>query len=104
MSRLDKVLQEKIGMSPVFMRPPFFATSEAALQVLAEMKYHVINADIDTKDYENKTPDKTGQAVQNFKDGLARGGSITLMHDVHENTIEQLVPAILPLIKNKKGE
>lgn len=40
-------------------------------------------------------------AVQNFESGLASGGTISLEHDVHQHTVETLVPAAITAIKAK---
>lgn len=56
-----------------------------------------MNADIDSKDYDNLNNMAVG--VANFKKGLDANGSIVLAHDVHQATAETLVPAMLAEIK-----
>ena len=69
------------------------------MQTASERGYHVINADIDTKDYENLNSMQVG--VRNFKDGLNAGGSIVLAHDVHEATANTLVASMIAEIKSR---
>ncbi|KAM4060598.1 polysaccharide deacetylase domain-containing protein [Hirsutella rhossiliensis] len=95
MTKLDNELATLIGMKPTYMRPPFFSTDDEALQVLGQMQYHVINADIDTKDFEKTTPETNDEAFENFKREFGNGGTISLMHDVHNTTVNQLIPNVI---------
>ncbi|PHH71525.1 hypothetical protein CDD80_5221 [Ophiocordyceps camponoti-rufipedis] len=90
-----------IQMAPTYMRPPFFSTDERVLAVMKKLQYHVIQADVDTKDFGLKTEDVIQTAVDNFKQGLDRNGSISLMHDVNGPTVSTLVPKALELLKAK---
>ncbi|KAM5431516.1 putative peptidoglycan-N-acetylglucosamine deacetylase [Microsporum ferrugineum] len=100
MNMLDSILATIIdGNRPTYMRAPYFSYSDIALKTLGELQYHVIDASIDTKDYEHATPDGVPISLQNFKQGLNAGGSITLCHDVHQTTVELLVKQILDEVK-----
>ena len=102
MTTLETALQGIIGKAPRYMRPPYLSTNALVLQTLAELQYHVIQIDIDTLDYNNDSEGQIGVAVQNFKDGLAAGGSIELSHDVHEWTSRVLVQAMIDEV-NARG-
>ncbi|KJZ77760.1 hypothetical protein HIM_02937 [Hirsutella minnesotensis 3608] len=99
MTKLDDELQQLIGMTPTYMRPPFFSTNELSLRVLGEMQYHVINADIDTKDFEFTTPETNDKAFDNFVREFQAGGTLSLMHDVHNTTVNQLMPKVFDVLE-----
>ncbi|SPO07576.1 related to deacetylase [Cephalotrichum gorgonifer] len=101
MTQLESTLLNIIGKFPTYMRPPYFSYSQATLNTLGGLGYKVVNADIDTKDYENNTPGTIGVAIANFENGLNAGGSISLAHDVHQTTATHLVPAIVSAIQSR---
>ena len=88
------------------MRPPYFSTNDLVLQVVGERGYHIINADIDTLDWDNDAESEIGESVQRFKDGLQGGGTIELSHDVHQWTANVLVKAMVDEVKGRglRGE
>jgi hypothetical protein len=45
--------------------------------------------------------DTINAAVTNFQNGLASGGTMSLEHDVHQQTVKVLVPAAIDAIKAK---
>ncbi|EFE38928.1 hypothetical protein TRV_06369 [Trichophyton verrucosum HKI 0517] len=102
MKKLDDILAPIIdGNRPTYMRAPYFAYSDTVSKTMAELKYHMIDANIDTKDYEHATPDGVPISVENFKKGLEAGGTITLCHDVHQTTVELLIQQLLDEIKKR---
>lgn len=99
MARLDQVLDETIGMRPTFMRPPYYSISPEVLKVLEEMQYHVVHSDIDTNDWKYNRIRNRGKALHLLKSGLQKGGSIVLMHDIHNTTVNWLVPKAVPFLR-----
>ncbi|KAL9024739.1 MAG: hypothetical protein Q9180_007824, partial [Flavoplaca navasiana] len=97
--QLEDALFSIVGKIPTYFRAPFFSYSDIVMQTASERGYRVINANIDTKDYENLNDMQVG--LRNFRDGLNAGGSIVLAHDVHEATANTLVPGMLAEIKNR---
>lgn len=95
MDWLADSLNKIMGFHPTYMRPPYLGANSFTLQTLGELGYHVLNRDIDTLDWQNQSPSTIGNSVQNFIDGLNAGGSITLAHDVHQYTVDDLVPAMI---------
>ena len=81
------------------MRPPYFGANDFTLQVLGDLGYHVLNADIDTFDWQHQSAGQISESVRIFKDGLDAGGSLVLAHDVHQYTVEDLVPAMINEIR-----
>ncbi|KAF7515425.1 hypothetical protein G7054_g14578 [Neopestalotiopsis clavispora] len=98
MTQLEDALYTILGKAPTYMRPPYFSTNSVALSTLGGLGYHVINANIDTLDYEHDD-DTIGVAATNFENGLASGGTISLMHDVHGQTVHVLVQEAINDIK-----
>lgn len=99
MTQLEDALKQIVGIAPRYMRAPYFAVNDVVLGAMADLAYHVIDASIDTKDYENDDPALIGNSVNKFKAGLDAGGSIVLSHDVHEQTVHTLAQAMLDEIK-----
>jgi peptidoglycan/xylan/chitin deacetylase (PgdA/CDA1 family) len=84
MTDLEEALDAIIGVTPTYMRPPFFSYNDQTLAVLGELGYHVIHADIDTFDYMFRDiGNLTGAA--NLEAGIAAGGNLALAHDVSLN-------------------
>jgi peptidoglycan/xylan/chitin deacetylase (PgdA/CDA1 family) len=98
MTQVEDALISIIGKFPTYMRPPYFSTNGNALSTLGGLGYHVIQADIDTKDYEHQ--DSTiGVAASNFQDGINSGGSISLEHDPLDITVHQLVGQLIGIVQ-----
>jgi peptidoglycan/xylan/chitin deacetylase (PgdA/CDA1 family) len=101
MTQLEDALVAILGYFPQYMRPPYFSTDAQVLQTLGNLGYHVIQADIDTLDYENDSPALIQNAYNNFVAGLDDGGSIELSHDVHQNTVETLVKEMIDQVRSR---
>jgi len=97
MTQLESVLLGMIGKFPTYMRPPYFSYNENTLNTLSGLGYRVIQADIDTLDYNYQ--DNIGVAVENFRQGVQNGGTISLEHDVHQHTVDQLAQQIIDITK-----
>ncbi|KAF4972199.1 hypothetical protein FSARC_1181 [Fusarium sarcochroum] len=95
MSLLSNEFSNILGKYPVYMRPPYFSFSDRTLQVLGKLGYKVIIADIDTNDWLHPSIGDVGPSLESYKAGLENGGSIVLMHDVHINTVENILPQII---------
>lgn len=102
MYRLENALYDIIGEIPTYMRPPYFDYNNNTLAALGSIGYKVANADIDTNDWKYNTNETFQTAVTAFRDGLTKGGSITLMHDVHANTIDNILPEIIKVVQEHK--
>lgn len=99
MTQLEAALLDIIGKFPTYMRPPYFSYNTQTLQTLGGLGYKVIHADIDTLDWANNSPGAIGNSIANFENGLDAGGSITLAHDVHQVTVQYLVPAMISAVQ-----
>ncbi|KAM0200029.1 hypothetical protein ACHAPA_009653 [Fusarium lateritium] len=94
MSLLNNELSLLIGKSPVYMRPPYFSFNDETLRVLGQLGYKVVIADIDTNDWQFSSRGVEGP-LDAYYTGLRNGGSIVLMHDVHQNTVDNILPLII---------
>lgn len=95
MRELEDAFEEVVGAVPRYMRPPFLAVDGKVLSAMANLGYHVIGASIDTKDYENNSPDLIFRSFEKFRAELNAGGTIVLSHDVHEQTVYSLTRMML---------
>ncbi len=81
-----------------FFRFPYLASTAALRRQLALRGIVMVDADIDSKDYFQSTPD---QVRTRTLDRIARRGSgIILMHDIHARTATML-PALLADLKRR---
>lgn len=95
MTKVEDALLDIIGKFPTYMRPPFFEWDALNLEVLGELGYKVMWADLDTQDWQGNMDD----SISIFESGIQNGGSLVLAHDVHETTAEVLVPAMISAIQ-----
>lgn len=98
--RLEQGLTKVLGFYPTYFRPPFGTCDTAAcLADLAGLAYHVVNFNVDTKDYEHDSPDGIGVSMDIFASTVvgspAVSSYIVLSHDVYGQTAETLVPFML---------
>lgn len=99
MTQLEAAFRQIIGRAPTYMRAPFLAINGLVLSTMGELGYHVIGASTDTKDYENDHPDLIHRSIEKFRNELSAGGTIVLAHDVHQQTVETLVQAMLDEVR-----
>ncbi|KAI8662464.1 NodB-like proteiny domain-containing protein [Fusarium sp. Ph1] len=95
MTKLEDEFIKILGKFPIYMRPPYLSHNSQTLKVLGELGYHVIDTDIDTLDWQHNAPHAVGQSLDLFSTRMWNGGSIVLMHDIHRNTVMNLVPLII---------
>ncbi|KAK0387787.1 hypothetical protein NLU13_4032 [Sarocladium strictum] len=97
MTRLENEFLSLVGRYPTYMRPPYFDINNVVLDVMKSLKYRVIITDLDTKDYEKNLP----ASLANFRTGLDQKKSIVLAHDVHDTTVNTLVPQMIAELKSR---
>ncbi|KAK0371766.1 polysaccharide deacetylase [Colletotrichum limetticola] len=105
MTQLEDATRRIAGFAPKYMRAPFLSCDAACLSDMASLGYHVIDTSLDTKDYENDTPETTHISAEKFNNELsadAAGNSyIVLSHDVHQQTVVSLVQKMIDNLKSK---
>lgn len=99
MTDLEQAFVQIIGGFPVYMRPPYLGVDGVVFQAMTDLGYHIIHASIDTKDYENDSPDRIGMSLDKFRAELSAGGNVVLAHDVHQMTVISLVQGMVDEIK-----
>ncbi|KAK2068110.1 hypothetical protein P8C59_002773 [Phyllachora maydis] len=65
---------------------------------MADLGYHVVNWNVDTKDYLHKTPETIHESEETFAAAVAADGAgayIVLSHDVHKTTAHVLTEFML---------
>ncbi|KAK3313710.1 carbohydrate esterase family 4 protein [Apodospora peruviana] len=104
--RLESALLSILGEYPTYFRPPYASCEPECLAELEGMGYHVVNFDLDTKDYEHNQPDTVRTAQNIFADaldsGTPRSSFLVLSHDVHKTTAKSLVPFMLQKIRHRR--
>ncbi|KAK4232192.1 chitin deacetylase [Podospora fimiseda] len=104
MKQLETAINNVVGRVPTYMRPPYASCQGDCVPNIEGLGYHVVNFDIDTLDWQNKDLAEQMQvSIDNFNSAVDNGGQdssfLVLSHDVHENTVEVLVPQMLQTIK-----
>jgi peptidoglycan/xylan/chitin deacetylase (PgdA/CDA1 family) len=103
----EMAFRNLFGWIPTYMRAPYLECN-AGSGCLAEMSrlgYHVVDQNVDTKDYENDSP----QLIQNSKDRYSAGIStnsasnqyIVLAHDVHDQTVHNLTSYMIDTARSR---
>lgn len=104
--RLEEALRRVLGFYPTYLRPPFGACDTPACQAdLGGLGYHVVNYNVDTKDYEHDSPDGIQVSMDVFASTVtgapADSAYIVLAHDVYNQTAETLVPFMLETLAER---
>lgn len=92
----EMAFRNLFGWIPTYFRPPYLACSafSGCLDNLGALGYHVIDVNVDTKDYEYNTPETNQQAKDRFSELVSEDptgtGYIVLAHDIHEQTVFNL--------------
>ncbi|KAJ2959231.1 hypothetical protein NQZ79_g5330 [Umbelopsis isabellina] len=104
-TELEDAFLDILGVIPTYFRPPFGEYTDASLKVLQNLGYKVIVWDVDTDDWQlDGTTDYFTKEKNNFINGIADNtgvpGHISLEHDPHQSTVEQLAPWEFAYVKN----
>ncbi|KAJ3028719.1 hypothetical protein HDV00_010082 [Rhizophlyctis rosea] len=96
--KVDDALAKIIGAKPTYMRPPYGETNSALNEVARQLGYRaMINWDIDTEDWNGKTP---AQSLAKFT-SADTSGHISLSHENYQSTVQTLLPQIISYAKSK---
>ncbi|EAU39395.1 conserved hypothetical protein [Aspergillus terreus NIH2624] len=101
MYAVETAIRDILGYAPTYMRPPYLESTPFVNKVMGEMAYHVIGADVDTKDYENDNPWLIGNSFDKFVAQLDAGGSVVLLHDI-EPMVTTLTRMILDELDSRE--
>jgi peptidoglycan/xylan/chitin deacetylase (PgdA/CDA1 family) len=109
MHKTETALSSILGFFPTYMRAPYLNCGpdcQDDMDAVTGLGYHVVNIDLDTYDWKRNYDD----AKRNFRDGNGQfpglsqsphgsGSFITLSHDIFEETVEDLVPFMMKIVK-----
>ncbi|KAK0637422.1 hypothetical protein B0T17DRAFT_588282 [Bombardia bombarda] len=102
---LEESLTNVLGVYPAYFRPPYATCDGDCLTEVEDMGYHVVNFDIDTKDYANNRRNTIQNSKDIFSTALDAGRSndsfLVLCHDVQKQTAMSLVQFMLDKIQEK---
>ena len=80
----QKAIRSVIGEAPNFFRPPYGYTNQSINEIAHEYGETEILWTLDTHDWKTKDPQAIlGEIQRNVTDG-----SVVLMHDIHDTTVE----------------
>ncbi|TGJ82448.1 hypothetical protein E0Z10_g6327 [Xylaria hypoxylon] len=88
MEKVEQAMVNIFGKKPAYVRPPYLETGGQFLNIMKQMNYTVINDDIDTGDWNNKSPQQSQQLFQSA--GVSGQGHIPLMHETYQSTVTTL--------------
>ncbi|KAK7417241.1 hypothetical protein QQX98_004675 [Neonectria punicea] len=103
----EMAFRNLFGWFPTYMRPPYLecSSSTGCLDLMEDLGYHVITCNLDTKDYENDSPDLIQTSKDKFSTGLSDSPSdnsyIILAHDVHEQTVKNLTAYMITTAQDR---
>lgn len=77
------------------MRPPYLATGGVVLPTMAKLGYKVITDDVDSEDWNGKTPEYSEAKFIAAGATNTTLGHIPLMHEPIQTTVQVLVPWLI---------
>lgn len=80
-------VKDVLGQGTKTMRPPYGATNDIVRSCL---ELPPVMWTVDTYDWQNKNP---STILENIKNAL-QPGSVILMHDIHQTTVDALIPVL----------
>ncbi|KAJ3501253.1 hypothetical protein NMY22_g18989 [Coprinellus aureogranulatus] len=98
MYRLEKALMKIVGVTPAFMRPPYGSYNSYVLDAAYMRGQAVVMWDFDSEDSMGATPEESIRSYEQ-KIGEHPGTMLLLNHETYGTTARQVLPAILPQLK-----
>lgn len=93
MNKTNSLIKSLTGQSATVMRPPY---GDCNNRVLANLTVPAIMWSIDTRDWEHRNPSQTISITMS----QVQDGSIILMHDIHEPSV-QAAEKLIPMLQEK---
>ena len=84
LSKTKDLIQKNAGVTPTLVRPPYGAMNDESYETLKKAGYPVIIWDVDTEDWRDPEPEDIANTV--FEE--VQDGSIILMHDMHQTSVD----------------
>ncbi|CAE7097180.1 unnamed protein product [Rhizoctonia solani] len=99
-SKIDDAIKKITGAVPAFVRPPFGDYDDQVLQVASSRGQIVTNWDFDSGDAAGVSPAESKNQYSKLV-ASSPGSILTLNHETHESTIEDVIPFAIQQIKAK---
>lgn len=87
---LQALLRREAGYTPAIFRPPFGETNEAVREAVGGLDMAQIGRSVDTEGWRDQDPDMVADRVT----GGTVPGSIVLMEDIHDSTVDAVPPVL----------
>lgn len=103
----EMALRNIFGWIPTYMRPPYLECNSGSgcLDLMEELGYHVVNNNVDTKDYQFDSQDLIQLAKDRYSDSVSSNSDenqyIVLAHDVHELTVTELTAYMIETAQDR---
>ncbi|KAK1847684.1 polysaccharide deacetylase [Colletotrichum chrysophilum] len=103
----EMAFRNLFGWIPTYMRPPFLECNAGSgcQTLMRTLGYHIINVNVDTKDYENDSPTLIQVSKDRFSNGVSTNAAansyIELSHDVHYQTVVNLTQFMIDTAKER---
>ncbi|KAF5515735.1 Chitin deacetylase [Colletotrichum siamense] len=105
MVQVEEATRRIDGFAPRYMRAPYLSCQADCQADLGALGYVIVDTNLDSKDYENNTPETTHLSAEKFNNELSAdvgaNSYIVLSHDVHEQTVVSLVQKMIDTLKGK---
>lgn len=99
MDRLDDALVNILGVKPQYMRPPYLMPGGNVLPTLKTLDFKVITTDVDSGDWDSKTPEES--LLRFTRAGSCGKGHISVMHETYASTVRTLTPYLIDWAKSR---
>ena len=93
--RTNNSIKAITGTTPTVLRPPYGARNSAVLNIARDMDMAVIMWSVDPRDWSLRDANLVSEHIINH----TYDGSIVLLHDIHESSIEAAIIAIDELLE-----
>ncbi|KAI1401151.1 carbohydrate esterase family 4 protein [Hypoxylon fuscum] len=101
----EMALRNVLGLVPTYMRLPYGGPrTQDVMADLADLGYHNIMFNVDTKDFQHDAADEIQTSIDMFDNAVREDGTgsyIVLAHDIKEWTAKKLVPAMLKTLVDR---
>ncbi|KAH7329529.1 hypothetical protein B0I35DRAFT_46757 [Stachybotrys elegans] len=103
----EMAFRNLFGWFPTYMRPPYLecSVSSGCAGLMDELGYHIVNVNIDTKDFEFNSPALIQQAKDRYSAGVSTNAVandyIILAHDVQYQTVVNLTAYMVTTARDR---
>jgi peptidoglycan/xylan/chitin deacetylase (PgdA/CDA1 family) len=91
----NEIAEELTGKRPTLLRPPYGEIDDRVKEIAASLGMPVIMWSVDTRDWESQNADSVCRRILNE----AQNGSVILLHDWYDTSVEGALKAIPTLIE-----